>query len=152
MKRAALTALALAALVSAAAADLSFAPTGIRTRWWVAPTGADFDMKLGLPSLVEGEATYLDAKLGGGWEDRSLFRDPISGAPLPNAAPEGGDSEAFDYTWLNFQWDIGLFQGLVPGGFEADLLEAFLLYRGRFEKTLEGAGTTPAFADWDRLF
>jgi len=153
MKRIALTTLALGLFLSTAAAgDFSFAPTGIRTRWAAVPTGLDLELGYVLPPILDGEATYLDAKLGGGWEDRSLFRDKVSGAPLPLVDSGGKDTKAFDYTWVDFQWDIALFQGLVPGGFKADLLEAFLAYRGRFENTLEGAGTTPAFGDWDRLF
>ncbi len=153
MKRIALTTLALALILSAAAAgDFSFAPTGIRTRWAAVPTGLDLELKYGLPPILDGTATYLDAKLGGGWEDRSLFRDKATGAPLPLVDAGGADMKAYTYTWVDFQWDLAFFQGLVPGGFEADLLEAFLVYRGRFERTLEGVGTTPAFPDWDRLF
>ena len=154
MKRSLAVALALAALVAPAfAGDFSIAPTGIRTRWWVVPTGVDLEAKYRLPSLLEGKASYLDLRAGGGWEDRSLFRDPITGEPLPNADPDGADTAVLDdYTWLNFQWDLAFYQGLVPGGYKADLLEAFVMYRGRFDKTLAKAGETPAFDDWDELF
>lgn len=162
MKRILVAAIALATLcaLGASADDFWWNPYGIRTKWWVVPTGVDLTATYSLPPISEGLKTLIFAKAGGGWEDRALFRDPDSGEPL--AVSTLGENVPA-YTWINFQWDIALTQGLVPGGFKApggyaaDLLEAFVFYRGRFDKTmsydggtLAGDGTVLAFADWDQ--
>ena len=152
MKKASASILALAlaafATASAAAEGFSYGVAGLRRNWFAVPTGLDMYAAYEEQWLGDGLATELWAKAGGGYEARNLFRDKVTGDPL--SPSDAADTNA--YTWANFQWELGVIQGIVQGGYKADLLEAFAFYRGRFDKTVDGAGTTPAFGDWDELF
>lgn len=90
------------------------------------PTGADVELGLKLADLAPGP---LDATLdlGGGYEDLRLLRNPVSGDPM--AIPASFDN-AERYNSPNFQWALGLRQGLVKKD-DGNLVEAFLQYRGR---------------------
>lgn len=92
------------------------------------PTGADVELRfpLGDPG---GAPLALSLRLGAGYEDGKLVRDPASGEPIP--APATFDDPArFDAP--NAQWDLGVVLGLIRGS-GGNLLEAFLLYRGRWD-------------------
>ena len=109
-------------------------------------TGADVEIRFPL-SETGGLPRSLSVRLGAGYEDGKLIRDPASGEPIP--APETFDAPArFDAP--NAQWDLGVVLGLIWGG-DGNLLEAFLLYRGRWD-VYRGGFTTAVFPDARGLF
>lgn len=95
------------------------------------PTGADFGFSLGLADAPMGP-TALFLRLGAGYEDEIFLRDAVSGDPISveeaKSSPMGGQR----YQSPNAQWDFGIVQGLAESEGE-NLVEAFLLYRGRFD-------------------
>jgi len=92
------------------------------------PTGADVEFRYAIGRGDLGP-TALCLRAAGGYEDKRIVRDPLSGNPI--AAPTVMDN-AYRYHSPNAQWDFGLLQSLVPGA-NGNLAEAFLLYRGRFD-------------------
>jgi hypothetical protein len=155
MKRALAVALAVVqvtlCLAAGAADDFSVGVAGLRRKWYAVPTGLDLKATYKGLTLVEGLDTILFAKAGGGYEDRLLFRDPSTGEPYADRNDTSQETQ-FGYVWADFQWELAFIQGILPKEGGGNLLEAFAYYRGRFDTMLEGAGTTPAFPDWDGLF
>ncbi len=110
------------------------------------PVGADVEIRFPL-STGGGRPLSLSLRLGAGYEDGKLVRDPGTGDPIP--APETFDDPArFDAP--NGQWDIGVVLGLA-GGEGGNRLEAFLLYRGRWD-VYRGGFSTSVFPDARGLF
>ncbi len=138
MKRTMIAMCAVLALVAGRvqAEGLDFALNGVRFNFALlplpVPTGADVEFRYG---LAEVGALPLEAslRLAGGYEDKRILRDALSGDPV--AAPTGGIGEAGGeqrYQSPNFQWDAGLVMGLAKKD-KGNLIEAFLLYRGRYD-------------------
>ena len=107
------------------------------------PTGADVEIRFPLST----RPLSLSLRLGAGYEDGKLVRDPDTGDPIP--APQTFDDPArFDAP--NGQWDLGVVLGLVSGD-GGNRLEAFLLYRGRWDVYNNDFPTT-VFPDARGLF
>lgn len=110
------------------------------------PTGADVEIRFPL-SESGGAPLALSLRLGAGYEDGKLVRDPAAGDPIQ--APETFDDPArFDAP--NAQWDIGVVLGWIRGSV-GNRLEAFLLYRGRWD-VYRGGFSTAVFPDARGLF
>jgi hypothetical protein len=151
MKRSLVLTLALVlALGSVAAEGLAFDIKGVALNWAIVPglplpTGAD--LQFGLPVARIGEEPLaVVARLRGGYDDRRILRDPLSG----DVVGEPGDFDgAYRFHSPNFQWALGATEGLLPreGG---NLLEAFLFYRGRYDIDATSLSAT-AFLDMKGL-
>jgi hypothetical protein len=127
MRRIAL--LSLVALAASAAAQDASGPQlgdiGVTPRFW----GLSVDFTLRDEWLAKGLDTELYLGAGGAWEGYSYFRDP-SGAII--AAPSASQLEASAYKNTNFDWALGIEQGILKNERTGrNLLEAFLHYRGR---------------------
>ena len=92
------------------------------------PTGADVEIRFSLAE-AGGAPLALSLRLGAGYEDGKLVRDPAVGDPIP-AQDTFDDPARFDAP--NAQWDIGVVLGLIRGS-GGNRLESFLLYRGRWD-------------------
>lgn len=111
------------------------------------PTGADIEFRLPLADLGPGPLA-LDLRLAGGYEDWRILRDPSTGDPA--AAPADFDG-AYRYYAPNAQWSLGLVQGILARPDKGNLLEAFLLYRGRLD-SYETSLPAEAFSDMRGIF
>ncbi len=110
------------------------------------PVGADVEFRFPI-SGSDRPPLALSVRLGAGYEDGKLVRDPLDGDPIP--APATFDDPArFDAP--NAQWDLGIVRGLVRGS-GGNRLEAFLLYRGRWDVYRNGFPTA-VFPDARGLF
>lgn len=95
------------------------------------PTGADFGFRYGLADSPAGP-TELSLRLGAGYEDEFLLRDAVTGDPISVEAAESSPMGGQRYQSPNIQWDLGFVQGLAERE-GRNLVEAFLLYRGRLD-------------------
>lgn len=110
------------------------------------PVGADVEFRFPLRGF-SGLPLALSLRLGAGYEDGKLVRDPGTGDPIQ--APETFDDPArFDAP--NGQWDLGVVLGLADGD-GGNRLEAFLVYRGRWDVYRSGFSTA-VFPDARGLF
>ena len=130
---------ALVATAGAQDSAFAFDFEGIRMFNGMIPGGLDLSvtyrgLDLGMPG---GTELYL--KAGGGYEDKFLLRNPLTGDPVPDAA-------LFEFKSVNFQWELAFIQGLAARPDGKNLLEAFVFYRGRYDKHLNDASTA-AFPD-----
>ncbi|MFP4362971.1 MAG: hypothetical protein ACLFR1_03805 [Spirochaetia bacterium] len=102
--------------------------------------GADIDLGYSGISFLEGVDTILWLELGGGWEGKTYFRHPSPSTYTPGD-PYIGTEETFDsaappfqHTRVNFDWALGLAQGILWNEVtDSNLLEGFLYYRGRYD-------------------
>ncbi|MBU0926129.1 MAG: BamA/TamA family outer membrane protein [Spirochaetes bacterium] len=121
-------AIAAIAFISPSFADdvLDFGFEGVRFFDSVIPGGLDLSLTyLGL-GLSDAADTKLFLKAGGGYENASLVRDPLTGDP--SAAIAGNE-----YYSPNFQWELAFIQGFSRRDDGDNLLEAFAFYRGRYD-------------------
>ncbi len=84
--------------------------------------------------------TIVQANLGGGYEGFETYRDSDY-TPNVQIPPEKAAGEALnlEFNSPNLQWQLGLRQGLLWNRvLERNLLEAFVFYRGRFDRYLNG--------------
>ncbi len=144
---------AFAAAGGVAAEGLDFSFNGVRLNSALLPiplpTGAEVEFRYGIGELG-GKPLALSLALAGGYEDKRILRNDLTGDPV--AAPTGSlkDSGGYRFHSPNFQWDLGLVQGFAAKE-KGNLAEAFLLYRGRFDyydTSLQAA----AFSDMKGLF
>lgn len=148
MKRAILAVAALFALSGAAFAqeeggDFAFTFFGPRFYSFF-PSGADFRLSwTGLDFGLDGD-TELLLVAGGGYQEITLPRDPATGDTVP-----ADQFAAFPSP--NFQWDLGLAQGVMRRPDGGDLVELFLFYRGRID-IYENDLPQTVFADMRGLF
>jgi hypothetical protein len=105
------------------------------------PTGIDVTIGYELLPWVAGLDTILQATLGGGYEGFATFRaiDYTPNTPVipPEvvADPDGN----LEFNSPNFQWQAGIRQGILWNQeLNHNLLEAFLYYRGRYDRYLAG--------------
>jgi hypothetical protein len=126
VRKAVWVAAVFAAMAGAAAADdISINLAGLRVYNGFIPSGADVALSWSGFDLGLGAPTALVAKFGGGYEDKPIARDPATGDPK---------GAADSYLAPNFQWEAGVEQAIVPGSGDAgNVLEAFLIYRGRYD-------------------
>jgi len=109
--------------------------------WDLLPTGIDVIVGWNAPPLVAGTNTILEATVGGGYEGFGTFRAPDYTPNQPVSAPEesADPNGNLEFNSPNFQWQAGIRQGLLPNPVSANnLLEAFLYYRGRCDRYLNG--------------
>ena len=109
--------------------------------WDFIPTGIDVTVGYELPPWFAGVDTILQASFGGGYEGFGTFRafDYTPNTPVipPEvvADPDGN----LEFNSPNFQWQAGIRQGiLLNQELDRNLLEAFLYYRGRYDRYLDG--------------
>lgn len=110
------------------------------------PTGADIEFRLPVAGFSSGPLA-VDFRVAGGYEAWRILRDPDSGDPV--VAPDELDGK-YRYYAPNVQWDLGLVQGILPKD-KGNLLEAFFLYRGRYDD-YETSLSNTAFSDMRGIF
>jgi hypothetical protein len=106
--------------------------------WNMIPTGLDVTASYRIPPWFSGVDTILEATIGGGYEGLATFRtwDYI---PHTVAADTAAAEGYLEFNSPNFQWQAGIRQGILWNPDKAEnLLEAFLFYRGRYERYLNG--------------
>ena len=109
------------------------------------PMGAD--LQLGLPLASPGGLPLTAVlRLRAGYEDLRFLRDDATGNPI--AAPK--DLGLNYFMSPNFQWAAGFVQAIIPAQ-KANLLEAFLFYRGRYDIYNPDLSTS-VFSDAQGLF
>jgi hypothetical protein len=106
----------------------------IGLRIWGADVGVGYR---GLP-LAPGVDTTIWAYGGGGYEGVSFYREPAGELVLSGAL--GSRDPAF--TRIEALWKAGIAQGLAWNSrIEANLIDAFAFYRGRYDVNQAGAGS-----------
>ena len=106
--------------------------------WNLIPTGIDVTLGWRIAPWFEGVETILQTSIGGGYQGFGTFRDTDY---TPNtvetaAADPNGNLE---FNSPNIQWQGGIRQGIAWNPAEdRNLVEAFLFYRGRYDRYLNG--------------
>ncbi|MBQ3830647.1 MAG: hypothetical protein II813_07015 [Spirochaetales bacterium] len=81
-------------------------------------------------SLIEGDLTQFQATIGGGYTQRVLFQDPVTGEPLI--------SDQMLYDQIQVRWNLKFLQGFGDSWVEGkDLVTAYVGYEGRYEKAID---------------
>lgn len=138
-----------------AAEGLDFSFNGVRLNSALLPiplpTGAEVEFRYGIGELG-GKPLALSLALAGGYEDKRILRNDLTGDPVAARPKDESleDSGGYRYQSPNFQWDLGLVQGLAAKE-KGNLAEAFLLYRGRFDY-YDTELQAEAFSDMKGLF
>jgi len=106
--------------------------------WNLIPTGIDLTVGYRLAPWFEGVDTILQATIGGGYEGFGVFRD-IDYVPNSVEADTADPNGNLEFNSPNIQWQLGIRQGILwnPGE-DRNLVEAFLYYRGRYDRYLKG--------------
>jgi hypothetical protein len=121
------------------AAGSAFAQSGASP--WVFDVGLrlwGLDLGVGYRgvSLIDGVDTTLWAYAGGAWEKMTYYR--VGEVLMGGEYTGGGDPEFYR---ADANWQLGIGQGLLWNDrIEANGLEAYLFYRGRFNDNLTEAG------------
>ncbi|MBQ6672374.1 MAG: hypothetical protein IJM73_04045 [Spirochaetales bacterium] len=80
--------------------------------------------------LIPGNLTQIQATIGGGYTQRVLFQDPVTGKPLI--------SNQLLYDDIQIRWNLKFLQGFGDSWVEGlDLVTAYLGYEGRYEKGVD---------------
>jgi len=129
--RAALLCLAFSVLAPAWAAAFEFGFNGVRFNGVLlgavpVPAGADIELRLPLA----GNGLFFSLRLAGGYEDRQILRNPLTGAPV--VEPLAVDDEYW-FNWPNGQVDTGLLLRRGAQTLQSPKIEFFALARGRYE-------------------
>ncbi|MBR6235830.1 MAG: hypothetical protein IKR01_08315 [Spirochaetales bacterium] len=81
-------------------------------------------------SLIEGNLTQFQATIGGGYTQRVLFQNPVTGEPLI--------SDQMLYDQIQVRWNLKFLQGFGDSWVEGkDLVTAYVGYEGRYEKAVD---------------
>lgn len=81
-------------------------------------------------SLIEGDLTQFQATIGGGYTQRVLFQNPVTGEPLI--------SDQMLYDQIQVRWNLKFLQGFGDSWVEGkDLVTAYVGYEGRYEKAVD---------------
>ena len=84
--------------------------------------------------LIDGNLTQLQVTVGGGYTQRVLFQDPISGEPLI--------ANQLIYDDIQLRWNLKFLQGFGESWVEGkDLITAYVGYEGRYEKAVDSMKT-----------
>lgn len=76
--------------------------------------------------LIEGNLTQIQATIGGGYTQRVLFQDPVTGKPLI--------ADQMIYDDIQIRWNFKVLQGFGDSPVEGlDLVTAYIGYEGRYE-------------------
>jgi len=106
--------------------------------WDLIPTGIDLTVGYRLAPWIDGVDTILQATVGGGYEGFGTFRD-TDYKPNTVAADVADPNGNLEFNSPNLQWQGGIRQGIAWNPAERrNLLEAFLYYRGRYDRYLKG--------------
>jgi len=94
--------------------------------------------------IIPGNLTQIQATIGGGYTQRVLFQDPLTGKPLI--------SNQMIYDDIQIRWNLKFLQGFGDSPVEGlDLVTAYLGYEGRYEKGVDsmvlGAERMRGYAD-----
>ena len=80
-------------------------------------------------SLIDGNLTQFQATIGGGYTQRALFQDPVTGEPLVE--------DIMLYDQIQMRWNLKFLQGFGDSWVEGkDLVTAYVGYEGRYEKAI----------------
>jgi hypothetical protein len=102
------------------------------------PTGIDVTVGYRLTPWFDGVETILQGTVGGGYEGFGTFRD-TDYTPNTVTADTADPNGNLEFNSPNFQWQAGIRQGILWDQTERrNLLEAFLYYRGRYDRYLKG--------------
>ncbi|OHD27175.1 MAG: hypothetical protein A2Y38_17525 [Spirochaetes bacterium GWB1_59_5] len=137
---------AVLAVTPAFSDELALGFAGLRFFNGYIPSGLDLTLIYTGLELSDAADTKLFLKAGGGYENASLIRDPVTGDPW--TATIAGN----EYDILNFQWELAFIQGFSRRGDGDNLLEAFAFYRGRFDRYPNEALSDAVFSDIEGLF
>ena len=81
-------------------------------------------------SLIEGDLTQFQATIGGGYTQRVLYQNPVTGEPLIS------DQMLFDQ--IQLRWNLKFLQGFGDSWVQGkDLVTAYVGYEGRYEKAVD---------------
>ncbi len=107
-------------------------------RWDARLWGADAALGWRGLTLFPGLDTVLWVSAGGGWQANNYF------PPDDDSSAQAGA----DFKMLAADWRLGVSQGILdrPRG-DGDLLQAVLLYRGRFQRYIDGGATLAGLPD-----
>ena len=76
--------------------------------------------------LIDGNLTQLQFTIGGGYTQRVLFQDPLTGEPLI--------ANQLLYDDIQLRWNLKFLQGFGQSPVEGlDLVTAYVGYEGRYE-------------------
>jgi len=92
--------------------------------------------------LAPGVNTVLWANVGGGYQTKTYYRDPSDDSPLGAGELSVDASTAPFYQRVNGDWGLGICQGILGNPeIQANLLEAFLFYKGRYSQYVNEEST-----------
>ena len=84
--------------------------------------------------LIDGNLTQVQFTVGGGYTQRVLFQDPITGEPLI--------SNQLIYDDIQLRWNVKFLQGFGDSPVEGlDLITTYIGYEGRYEKAVDSMKT-----------
>ena len=87
--------------------------------------------------FLEGNLTQVQFTVGGGYTQRVLFQDPVTGEPLI--------SNQLIYDDVQLRWNFKFLQGFGDSWVEGkDLITAYVGYEGRYEKAVDSMKTGEA--------
>ena len=80
--------------------------------------------------LIDGNLTQLQFTIGGGYTQRVLFQDPLTGEPLI--------TDQLLYDDIQLRWNLKFLQGFGQSPVEGlDLVTTYVGYEGRYEKGVD---------------
>ncbi|MBR2281775.1 MAG: hypothetical protein IJ863_04035, partial [Spirochaetales bacterium] len=80
--------------------------------------------------LIEGDLTQVQVTIGGGYTQRALFQNPLTGEPLID--------DIMLYDTIQMRWNLKFLQGFGDSWVEGkDLVTAYVGYEGRAEKGVD---------------
>ena len=106
--------------------------------WNLIPTGIDVTLGWRIAPWFEGVETILQSSIGGGYQGFATFRawNYVPNFVETDTADPNGNLE---FNSPNIQWQGGIRQGIAWNPAEdRNLVEAFLFYRGRYDRYLNG--------------
>ncbi len=109
--------------------------------WDLVPTGLDLTVGYTGWRLFPGLDTTLQATVGGGYEGFGTYRaaDYTPNSPVDPPEAAAGSDLNLEFNSPNFQWELGIRQGILWNrALNRNLLEALLFYRGRYDLYLKG--------------
>lgn len=114
------------------------------------PTGADITIGYGGFNWIAGVESSIEMTFGAGYEGFETYRD-VDYMPHTEIVNSAGHDKNLEFNKANILWALGARQGLLWNPEQQrNLLEAFLFYRGRYDRYLDGRvfwGTDPVTAE-----
>ncbi len=81
-------------------------------------------------SFIEGNLTQFQVTFGGGYTQRALFQNPVTGEPLID--------DIMLYDQIQMRWNLKIQQGFGHSWVEGkDLVTTYIGYEGRYEKAID---------------